>query len=400
MQKPFLIDRGSHLERQSACLQPYAVPHDEAQGLGRAHQEIPDKDEGLRFAIDRSRVTFSEFFRRLGDKVQVMPVQRPDYVPGSRLSHTYEVAALSRDIASELGVNADLAETIGLMHDLGHCGLGHEGERPVHAWAKEQSDGAIGFDHNAQAHRIVTLLTDHMSPETMGTYGLNLNTESVEGLLVKDMPYNDRDKPERSPSLEAQIVEQADDIAYLARDTEDALQLGIIKKQHLVTHTFFHEVIARADGWYANIRSRIIAALKYLLKQATQQKIKNMHIESIDQVYVASEQIVRLPEEAAVCMEAFRQTLYNTMYQGVHKRDFSDASEDVMRALAENYYARPNTTIEFYAFKAQANEDHCPRVRATCDYIARMTYQQVLQTAKAIGVQEREITALRSIEWK
>lgn len=400
MQKPFLIDRVSHLERQSACLQPYAVPHDEAQGLGRAHREVPDQDEGLRFAIDRSRVTFSEFFRRLGDKVQVMPVQRPDYVPGSRLSHTYEVAALSRDIASELGVNADLAEAIGLMHDLGHCGLGHEGERPVHAWAKERSDGAIGFDHNAQAHRIVTLLADHMSPETMGTYGLNLNTESVEGLLVKDRPYKDLDKPERSPSLEAQIVEQADDIAYLARDTEDALQLGIIKKQHLVTHPFFNEVIARADGWYANIRSRIIAALKHVLKQETQQRIQNMHIESIDQIYVASEPIVRLPEEAEVCMEAFRRTLHNTMYQGVHKREFTEASAEVMRMLAENYYARPNTTIEFYAFKAKENEDRCPRVRATCDYIARMTYQQVLQTAKAIGVHERDIAPLRSIAWK
>lgn len=185
----------------------YAVPHE-----GLLGRPVPEPEDAMRFPFqrDRDRIIHTQAFRRLQGKTQVFVAGEGDHYR-TRLTHTMEVAQISRDLARALRLNEDLAECIALAHDLGHPPFGHTGEDALDAWMRLHGQR---FEHNEQSHRIVTVLEVH-SPRIPG---LNLQREILEGLLKHEALGE-----HRAPSLEAELVNRADEIAYTGHDCDDGL---------------------------------------------------------------------------------------------------------------------------------------------------------------------------------
>src|SRR5205814_1762590 len=211
------------LERQS--LAPYA--QFSADTRGRKYPEVPP-DWRTEYQRDRDRVIHSRAFRRLEYKTQVFLNGTGDHLR-TRLTHTMEVAALSRNISRALRLNEDLAETIALAHDLGHSPFGHKGETVLHRLMRKHG----GFEHNRQSLRVVELL-EQKYPRFPG---LNLTWEVREGLVKHftsfDHPSKRNGFPARSSSLEAQVANLADEIAYYSHDLDDGLTAGLFSEKQL-----------------------------------------------------------------------------------------------------------------------------------------------------------------------
>src|SRR6266480_3958951 len=211
------------LERQS--LAPYA--QFSADTRGREYPEEPP-DWRTHYQRDRDRVIHSRAFRRLEYKTQVFLNGSGDHLR-TRLTHTMEVAAIARNVARALKLNEDLAETIALAHDLGHSPFGHKGEMVLNKLMK----GHGGFEHNRQSLRIV----EELEQKYPGFSGLNLTWEVREGLVkhytAYDHPSRRRGFAAKSSSLEAQVANLADEIAYYSHDVDDGLTAGLISEKQL-----------------------------------------------------------------------------------------------------------------------------------------------------------------------
>ena len=211
------------LERQS--LAPYA--QFSADTRGRKHREAPPEWR-TEYQRDRDRVIHSRAFRRLEYKTQVFLNGTGDHLR-TRLTHTMEVAAISRNIARALKLNEDLAETIALAHDLGHSPFGHKGETVLNRLMKESD----GFEHNRQSLRIVEELEQRYPRFS----GLNLTWEVREGLAKHHTAYDHPGKQSgfaaKSPSLEAQVADLADEITYYSHDLDDGLDSGLLSEAQL-----------------------------------------------------------------------------------------------------------------------------------------------------------------------
>ena len=206
--------------RERATLAPYAMASGDSRG--RAH---PEAEHAYRTAFqrDRDRVIHTTAFRRLEYKTQVFVYHEGDHYR-NRLTHTVEVAQIGRSMARALGANEDLTEAICLAHDLGHPPFGHTGETTLNELMADHG----GFDHQRQTMRIVTLLEDRY-PEFPG---LNLTYEVREGLVKHDTDYDVTDatgyEPELAGTLECQLANLADEIAYNTADLEDGLRSGVL----------------------------------------------------------------------------------------------------------------------------------------------------------------------------
>uniref|UniRef100_UPI00286986B9 dGTP triphosphohydrolase n=1 Tax=Deinococcus sp. TaxID=47478 RepID=UPI00286986B9 len=223
-----MVTRAELEAREAATLAPYATL---SQGTrGREH---PEAESATRTAFqkDRDRVLHTTAFRRLEAKTQVFLNASGDHYR-TRLTHTLEVQQVARSVALNLGLNETLAETIALAHDLGHPPFGHAGERVLNDLMREHG----GFDHNAQARRIVTLL-EYRRPDSPG---LNLTVDTLDGLNKHDREGHGR------PSLEAQVVDAADALAYTAHDLDDGLRSGLITPEQLSTLPLWQELTRRA----------------------------------------------------------------------------------------------------------------------------------------------------------
>ncbi|MCX6926260.1 MAG: dNTP triphosphohydrolase, partial [Verrucomicrobia bacterium] len=211
------------IERQH--LAPYA--QFSADTLGRKHQE-PPPDWRTEYQRDRDRVIHSRAFRRLEYKTQVFLNGTGDHFR-TRLTHTMEVAAVSRNIARALRLNEDLAETIALAHDLGHSPFGHQGETVLNRLLKDFG----GFEHNRQSLRIV----EELEQKYPRFSGLNLTWEVREGLAKHRPAHSSLDELKRnklrSPSLEAQVADLADEITYYSHDLDDGLDSGLLSEEQL-----------------------------------------------------------------------------------------------------------------------------------------------------------------------
>ena len=204
-------------QNERLTLAPYAALSSASRG--RVYPESESKHRTA-FQKDRDRVIHTSAFRRLEYKTQVFVNYEGDYYR-TRLTHTLEVAQVAKSISRALGLNDDLAETIALAHDLGHPPFGHAGENALDRLAKD----AGGFDHNKQSLRVVTEL-ERRYPDFPG---LNLTWETLEGIMKHETEYDlpDSDwEPDKQPSLEAQVVNVADELAYNAHDLDDGLRSG------------------------------------------------------------------------------------------------------------------------------------------------------------------------------
>src|SRR6202140_1958003 len=193
------------------------------------------------FQRDRERIVQARAFRRLAGKTQVFTSRASDHFR-SRLTHTIEVAQIARDVAGALGLNEDLAETLALVHDIGHPPFGHAGERALDECLKRHG---LRFDHNLHALRIV----EHFEQRYAAHRGLNLTLGVREGIIKHSRDYSADQHPGlssyflgRRPPLEAQIIDLADEIAYLTADLDDGVESGLLDIPHICDHV---EVLAR-----------------------------------------------------------------------------------------------------------------------------------------------------------
>src|SRR5262245_32072921 len=211
-----MLTRGEFEALEDGSLAPYAMRNRRTRGRAHAELEHPFR---LPFQRDRDRVIHCSAFRRLEYKTQVFVNHEGDYYR-TRLTHTMEAAQITRTIARALRLNEDLAEAIALAHDLGHTPFGHAGEKILNRLMERHG----GFEHNAQSMRIVDVLEERY-PDFPG---LNLSWEVREGIVKHSTRY---DRPQvaefdatKAPTLEAQIVDYADEIAYNAHDIDDGLK--------------------------------------------------------------------------------------------------------------------------------------------------------------------------------
>ncbi|MDF1522186.1 MAG: dNTP triphosphohydrolase, partial [Trueperaceae bacterium] len=231
-----LMPRARLEAAERSTLAPYAAFADASRG--RAHAEAESAFRTA-FQKDRDRVIHTSAFRRLEYKTQVFVNYAGDYYR-TRLTHTLEVAQVARSIARALGLNEDLAETIALAHDLGHPPFGHAGERTLDRLAA----GFGGFDHNRQSLRTVT----ELEARYPGFVGLNLTWETLEGIMKHETEYDVPDlvwEPDLRPSLEAQVVNVADELAYNAHDLDDGLRSGHLAPHQIVDVPVVAELFAR-----------------------------------------------------------------------------------------------------------------------------------------------------------
>jgi dGTPase len=363
------------LERQS--LAPYA--QFSADTRGREHREAPPEWR-THYQRDRDRVIHSRAFRRLEYKTQVFLNGAGDHFR-TRLTHTMEVAGITRNIARALKLNEDLAEAIALAHDLGHSPFGHKGETVLNRLMKDYG----GFEHNRQSLRIVEELEQRYPRFS----GLNLTWEVREGLLKHATAYDHPGKrpgfDAKSSSLEAQVANLADEIAYYSHDLDDGLDSGLLSEGQLSRNVRLWRQAARAlEREYGQLadecrRYFIIRCITDLqvkdVVTTSEQLIREAGVASADEVRLQPRPLVQhSPKRRALNLE-LRAFLYKNLY---YNPAVNEPHRRSRRILAElfRYYLRHHDEVGGQARK-RARRDGWPR--AICDYLAGMTDRYAIQ---------------------
>jgi dGTPase len=322
-----------------------AIAVDGAGNLaGRAHPESPHPYR-TPFARDAARILHARAFRRLAGKTQVF-TRLPGDPPGdhfrSRLTHTLEVAQISRTAAAALGLNAELAEVLALAHDIGHPPFGHAGEKALdHAL---QSYG-LGFDHNLHALRIVTWFEERYP----AWRGLNLTLAVREGIIKHSHDYAGDRHPDLveyfldlRPPLEAQLIDLADEIAYLTADFDDGLDSGILSLDQVresvplfrrLHDSVIHEYPATAQklAIYETL-NRVLNALVTDLIEEIQRRVAAIDARTLQDIRRAPERLAVLSQE----MESERSTAKNFLYANFYNSNgMEEVHEHATKVVAE-----------------------------------------------------------------
>src|SRR5579864_5603881 len=272
------------------ALAPYAV--DVTQSRGRRHPEPPHPYRND-YARDRDRVIHSRAFRRLEAKTQVFTTRYSDHFR-NRLTHTLEVAQIARTVAGALALNADLAEALALVHDLGHPPFGHAGERKLDELLRPHGER---FDHNLQALRIV----EQFEQRYLAFSGLNLTFEVREGIVKHSRDYDAAKFPELSeylldqrPPLESQLIDFVDEVAYNTADLDDGVEAGLITIEQILAGVplvdyFYREIEskhpeARPQLIFNESLKRTLDHFATDLIESTRQRIQDSAVKSVDDV--------------------------------------------------------------------------------------------------------------------
>jgi len=355
--------------RAQALLAPYAVPV--LGTLGRVYEEPLDKTR-FPFQRDRDRVLHSQAFRRLKHKTQVFVSGHGDHYR-TRITHTLEVSQVSRDIARTLGLNEDLAECIALSHDLGHTPFGHAGEEAMDACMKEYGQS---FEHNEQSLRVVRLL----EVRTSSYSGLNLSCEVLEGLLKHRTPH---DHPDvllpRSSSLEAQVVNLADEIAYTAHDTDDGLRADQFTMEDLYSTKLGTLALAQAKEHNTEVRGSIVDLLVRDLYEETEQALRDMKIKTLQDVYAAKTSIVRFSPEMDALLSEHRKFLWDRLYRSSSVLTQAQRGKKTIAALFIAYRKQPPARVKELMKKTGGTKEE-----AIKDFIAGMTDTYALTSLSEI----------------
>ncbi len=342
-----------------------------ADSRGRLHPE-PEHAYRTAFARDRDRIVHTRAFRRLEYKTQVFVHHEGDHYR-NRLTHTIEGSQIARTLARMLRLNENLAEAVVLAHDLGHTPFGHAGERVL----DELLAGEGGFDHNRQTLRIV----DWLEKRYPGFRGLNLTHETREGILKHGCDWaHPVPVPERgpSPSLEAQVADRADEIAYLNHDLDDGLRSGLLDAQQLEKVTLWAEVHATLPATAREAGERVLHAqmirllidrLVVDLAEATAEALAAAAPGSPDEVRRLPEPLVRFSPETGPLQRKLKQFLYENLYHHPRVLAVSRQAEQILGDLFRAYRARPDALPTHVV--ARFAEDG--EARSIADYIAGMT---------------------------
>ncbi|HFE66738.1 MAG TPA: deoxyguanosinetriphosphate triphosphohydrolase [Chloroflexi bacterium] len=362
-------------EMEQTNLAPYGLKSN--QSKGRVYPE-PESKTRTAFERDRDRIIHTTAFRRLEYKTQVFVYYEGDHYR-TRLTHTLEVAQLGRSMARGLGCNEALTEAICLAHDLGHPPFGHAGEHALNMLMQDYG----GFNHNTQSFRVVTELEKRYP----NFPGLNLTFETREGMIKHETDYDKSDAagydPEKRGSLEAQISNLADEIAYDAHDLDDGLRAGMFDMVELDKLTLWQE-LKESAGWSGGVnlphivRHEIIRELIGLsvtdVLRHTSQKLEEHQIQNPEEVQLFPENLVGYSAEFAPKVRQLKKFLLDRMYRNYRLVRMQTKAERFITELFNAYVAEP-TMLPTDTYRHLEN---APLHRVVTDYIAGMTDRYAL----------------------
>jgi dGTPase len=363
------------------ALAPYAV--DVTQSRGRRHPE-PRHPYRNDYARDRDRVIHSRAFRRLEAKTQVFTTRYSDHFR-NRLTHTLEVAQIARTVAGALDLNADLAEALALVHDIGHPPFGHAGERKLDELLRPYGDG---FDHNLQALRIV----EDFEQRYLDFPGLNLTFEVREGIIKHSRDYAANEYPELAeylldlrPPLEAQLIDFVDEIAYNTADLDDGheaklLEVETIRAEVPLFARFYEDVDRSHPAGVEKLKfneaaKRVLDHLATDLIENTRAKAASSRARSVEDVRREPRRIAGFSAVVTTKNAELKRFLTARLYSHPTIVGDRERSVEALGELFEFYMAHPEAMPKGYAELAQ----HRPRHRVVCDYIAGMTDHYLLR---------------------
>jgi dGTPase len=357
-----------------------------ADSRGRQHDEPPHPYRDA-FQRDRDRVIHSRAFRRLEDKTQVFTRRYSDHFR-NRLTHTIEVAQISRTIAAQLGLNEDLVEALALVHDIGHPPFGHAGEKALDAAMRAQG---TYFDHNLHALRIVSSFEQRYAAFP----GMNLTFEVREGIIKHSRDYSAAEYPELAeyllderPPLEAQLIDLADEIAYNTADLDDGLEarilkLGEIRERVVIFGRFYREAEEKYPKAPDKLKfneglKRMLNRLVGDLIENTRARIAKAGVKTLDDVRRNPERLARFSDEVERERAEAKHFLYDRLYFSERLLPEKERAEEVVSQLFAFWVANPDKLPRSY--QEDAKREPLPRV--ICDYIAGMTDTYILAQHK------------------
>ena len=369
-----MVTRDQQQKRESEQLASYAAKSKDS--LGRRHKEEEGRFRTC-YQRDRDRIIHCTAFRRLEYKTQVFLNHEGDYFR-TRLTHTLEVAQISRTLARALALNEDLAESIALAHDIGHTPFGHSGEAALNRLMQDEG----GFEHNSQGLRVVELL-EKRYPEFRG---LNLTYEVREGIIKHGTPFDDATmrpevaefEPALSPTLEAQVVEVADSVAYDNHDIDDGLKADLIGLEMLEETALWKEVMRILRRRYGTLDERLtryqgVRCLINLLITdiiyATSRRLKEESIETVDDVRSFRGRLVCFSSEMEEMKTELERFLGERLYTHHKVVRMARKSQRFIEEIFEAYLEEPRQMAPEY----QRWAEEVGLKRAICDYIAGMT---------------------------
>ena len=364
-----------------ASLAPYAAQS--ARSTGRRHAE-PASSSRSEFQRDRDRIVHCGAFRRLEYKTQVFVNHEGDLFR-TRLTHSIEVAQIARSIARNLRLNEDLVEAISLAHDLGHTPFGHAGQDALHACMTDHG----GFEHNLQSLRVVDILEQRYG----GFDGLNLMFETREGILkhcsaVHAAQLGDIGKrflEKKQPTLEAQLANLADEIAYNNHDIDDGLRSGLLTVDQLESIDFFARHKREAEAAFPGIGGRrainetvrrMINALIIDLIDTSGARIRASGVQSVDEVRIAGP-LIAFSDGMRAEASTMKRFLRKNLYQHYQVNRMTSKARRIVTELFDIFMSEPILLPPSYQIAqgdgASADECKSQQARSVADYIAGMT---------------------------
>lgn len=380
-------------------LAPFACQPDGSRG--RLHAERMSSFRSP-YQRDRDRIIHSSAFRRLKHKTQVFVEHEGDYYR-TRLTHSIEVAQVARTICGVLGLNTDLAEAIALAHDLGHTPFGHTGEDAMSLLMEPYG----GFDHNAQALRIVTRLERHYADFD----GLNLTWESLEGIAKHNGPVQG---PNADPkhahevlpyalaevnrawdleltthaSAEAQVAAIADDVAYSHHDLHDGLRSGLFTESDLMELPVTGPAFAEVDALYPGLDPmrrrhealrRVFGRMVEDVIAVAQGRLEAAQPQSVDDIRHLGTTVIRFSKPLYQELKAIRSFLFTRMYRAPSVMDVRAKVTTVVRDLFDRFMNDPSQLPSEWQADLAAAQTETDTARIVADYVAGMTDRFALQ---------------------
>jgi dGTPase len=351
---------------ERAVLAPFAQKSSESRGRKFAEPQHAFRTE---FQRDRARIIHARAFRRLEYKTQVFLNGAGDHLR-TRLTHTIEVASISRTIARALSLNEDLAEAIALAHDLGHSPFGHSGEEMLAECMSEHG----GFEHNRQSLRIVELIEN---PYPIFP-GLNLTYEVREGLQKH------QEREFASPSLEAQIADIADEITYYSHDLDDAVDFEILSAEQLRDVAIWRESFDSVTERFPDVHEPDLH--KLIIRDIIDGQVRDVvetsasaiaaaGVSSADDVRRRDEELIRYSEKRAADNRQLRKFLYKNVYYHPRVAEVNQRACEMLRAVFATYLRKPERLGDSASKRIESEGLH----RTVCDYIAGMTDRYLIE---------------------
>ena len=373
-------------ELEDKILAPYAMKSKDS--LGRQYPQMPHETRTC-YQRDRDRIVHCEAFRKLEYKTQVFVVLEGDYYR-TRLTHTIEVAQLGRTIGRNLRLNEDLIEAIALAHDLGHPPFGHAGEEALNRIMREAK--LKGFNHNKRSFEIVTRF-EKRYPDFDG---LNLSREVLIGILKHQTPFDIPDHespfPLEEPTLEAQVVDVADSLAYLNHDIDDGLTSGCITEDDLIESELWQRVFKKISGAlkqperqmlkYQIVKELIDLQAKDLLN-ASDERLNRAGFKSSADVKKCKKPMIGFSKKMASERNRLQELLNAKLYHHHRVERMTSKARRIIEDLFNVYKENP-TQLSYSVYDRNKKYTQKAEYEIICNYIAGMTDRFALDEHKKL----------------